>query len=589
MPRPIASTLQATLSGLFGTAPAPVSLLIFHRNGAVAVPLAEGAPVVIGRTEPADVALDEPSLSRSHARFVLTGGSVIVEDLGSTNGTWVGGERVEKRELAAGTEVALGEVVVSVQRVSGAGVAGLGSHDDFRAALRAELVRARFFERRFALLMVKARGGESVLKWVQAVQPLLRPVDHAALYSGDTLEILMPEASQQETDERARRMLECPGVRLRVGLARYPDAGTSDEELLGAARRALHNATDAAPVCEAEAEISRVAPRPPNGGPVAKSAKLADVLKTAERLARGVIPVLILGETGTGKEVLARYIHDQGPRRDKPLICVNCAAIPSNLVESTLFGHEKGAFTGATAQSKGVFEAADGGSVLLDEIGELPAPAQAALLRVLETKKVVRVGSTREIEVGVRLLAATHRDLEAMCDAGGFRRDLYYRLNTMTLRLPALRERREDIPQLVERFLAEANAANGTSVRGVDAEALELLASHDWPGNVRELKNAIERAVVIAEGNRVSVDDLPEDISGQSAAPALTGPASFTSEADDDDDFRSQLDKAEREILLRALARTDHNQTAAARQLRMPLRTLVHKLRVHGIKRQARA
>ncbi len=228
------------------------------------------------------------------------------------------------------------------------------------------------------------------------------------------------------------------------------------------------------------------------------------VAELVPRLARSAIPVLLLGETGAGKEVIARLLHESGPRRPRPLVAVNCGAIPGQLIEAALFGHEKGSFTGALQQQKGIFEAADGGTVLLDEVGELPPAAQAALLRVLETKRVVRLGSTREIEVGVRLIAATHRDLEAMCRAGSFRLDLYYRVSPMVIHVPPLRERREDIAPLAERFLQLAAAAEGGPPRTLDPEALALLAAHPWPGNVRPraAPTPSSGAVVVADGDR---------------------------------------------------------------------------------------
>jgi DNA-binding NtrC family response regulator len=304
------------------------------------------------------------------------------------------------------------------------------------------------------------------------------------------------------------------------------------------------------------------------------------------RLSRSAIPVLLLGETGAGKEVVARLIHESGPRRAGPLVALNCGAIPGQLVEGALFGHEKGAFTGAVQQQKGVFEAADGGTVLLDEVGELPAPAQAALLRVLETKRVVRLGSTREIEVDVRLIAATHRDLEAMCAAGAFRSDLYYRISTMVLHLPPLRERREDIAPLAARFLRLASAAEGGPPRSFEPEAVELLVHYPWPGNVRELRNAIDRAVVIADGPRIGARDLPERIWGArkptpepaaGAAPAVAAPSTGS--------LKERMERFERDMLVEALRQVSGNQSEAARLLDVPLRTLQHKIKGHGIRK----
>ncbi|MFS8069322.1 MAG: sigma 54-interacting transcriptional regulator [Byssovorax sp.] len=300
------------------------------------------------------------------------------------------------------------------------------------------------------------------------------------------------------------------------------------------------------------------------------------------RIARSPIPVLLLGETGTGKEVVARAIHERSPRRARSMVCVNCGAIPAQLVESTLFGHERGAFTGASQQQRGIFEAADGGTVLLDEVGELPPAAQAALLRVLETRRVVRVGSSREIEVDVRVVAATHRDLEAMCASGGFRLDLLYRLNAMTLTIPPLRARPEEIVPLTLRFLHQANEANGLALRGVEPAALTLLQRYPWPGNVRELRNAIERAVILAEGERGRGARVAEPAMDRDPKSEGEEPAPASAEAAD---LRARLLRYEAKLIVEALRDTQWNQTEAAHALGMPLRTLVHKIKTLGIRK----
>jgi DNA-binding NtrC family response regulator len=273
------------------------------------------------------------------------------------------------------------------------------------------------------------------------------------------------------------------------------------------------------------------------------------------------------------------------------MVCVNCGAIPPQLIESTLFGHERGAFTGATQQQRGVFEAADGGTLFLDEVGELPPAAQAALLRVLETRRVVRVGSSREIEVDVRVVAATHRDLEAMCASGGFRLDLLYRLNAMTLTIPPLCARPEEIEPLALRFLHQANATNGLALRGVEPAALALLQRYAWPGNVRELRNAIERAAILAEGERVAEQDLPERVRGaRAAAPGIDHDATGEGEEPTPSpatgaDLRARLSSYEAKLIVEALRDTKWNQTEAAHALGMPLRTLVHKIKALGIRK----
>ncbi|HXH03053.1 MAG TPA: sigma 54-interacting transcriptional regulator [Candidatus Competibacteraceae bacterium] len=248
-----------------------------------------------------------------------------------------------------------------------------------------------------------------------------------------------------------------------------------------------------------------------NGGVreiVGGSAALRSVQEQLRKVARADTTVLLQGETGTGKELLARFVHQLSPRRERLLVKMNCAALPTELIESELFGHEKGAFTGAIASRKGRFELADGGTLFLDEVGELSLPAQAKLLRVLQEQEFERVGGTRSIRVDVRVVAATNRDLTRMVEEGGFRADLYYRLNVFPVRVPPLRERREDIPPLIEHFLAGLRRRLGKSLRGVSPQAMERMLAYPWPGNIRELANVIERAAILASGLLIEVDDL---------------------------------------------------------------------------------
>lgn len=254
---------------------------------------------------------------------------------------------------------------------------------------------------------------------------------------------------------------------------------------------------------------------------VADTDKMKRLVGLAERYATAMAPVLIGGETGTGKEEIAKLIHRRGPRKDKPFVVLNCASIPASLLESLLFGHEKGAFSGAVGLKKGYFETAHEGTLLLDEIGELSLAAQAALLRVIETGRILRVGSLHEISLDIRWIAATWRDLKAMSKEGTFREDLYHRLSVLTLDVPPLRERLDDIPALVGRFLQRANAANGRHVQEIEKGALQTLMAYDWPGNIRELRNWIERAVVISDGETIRSSDFPAHIEEKhSVAPA---------------------------------------------------------------------
>jgi len=243
---------------------------------------------------------------------------------------------------------------------------------------------------------------------------------------------------------------------------------------------------------------------------VSRAPAMRAVLRAAEKAAASAIPALIEGESGTGKELIARAIHGSGERRAKPFIAVNCGAIPETLVESTLFGHEKGAFTGATEKHTGKFLEASGGTLFLDEIGELPLNAQVKLLRALQEGEIEPVGARKPLKVDVRIVSATNRDLLAEVKAGRFREDLYYRLNVFPVSVPPLRQRVEDIPDLARHFLARFAAEEGKPVRGIASEAMAMLTAFSWPGNVRQLENAIFRAVVLAEGDEIGVDDLPQ-------------------------------------------------------------------------------
>jgi DNA-binding NtrC family response regulator len=463
---PLSDLQAAAVDALRRKASRRLSLLVYHASGVEIAVLEPGVPVVLGRRPPDGLSVVDPSLSRTHARFTLTPeGRVQVEDLGSTNGVWVGAARVQSAEIDPGDEVRLGNVLTCVRAV-----------------------------------------GPS--------EPIERPVSRVS------------------------------------------------------------TSVDSVPIAVAPA--------------------MRALLSMADRLAGSSVPVILHGETGSGKEVVARYLHERGPRKDRPLVSVNCAAIPAQLVESTLFGYEKGAFTGAGQRRKGVFEEADGGTVLLDEIGELPAAAQAALLRVLETRRFARVGSVKEIAVDVRVIAATHRDLEAMCAEGSFRRDLYYRLNAMVLVIPPLRERPEDVEPLARRFLKDMAVSGPLHL---DPQALARLAAYGWPGNVRELRNTMERAVVVAQGDTITAADLPAALAGAPAAPgpriehphrtAPPPPAAPPEEAPPASagDLRARLQAYEIQIIAETLRATGGNQSEAARRLGIPIRTLSNKVKALGLKK----
>jgi two-component system NtrC family response regulator len=307
-------------------------------------------------------------------------------------------------------------------------------------------------------------------------------------------------------------------------------------------------------------------------GIIGESGAMQEVLSIVRRVAPSDATVLIRGESGTGKELIAKAIHHASPRAAGPLVRVNSAALPETLLESELFGHEKGAFTGATATRRGRFELAHGGTLFLDEIGDLPLHLQVKLLRVLQEREIERVGSSRPLPVDVRLLAATHRNLEALVREGRFRDDLYYRINVVTVTLPPLRDRREDIPRLLEHFLAVYARRNGKTVRGLTREARDALLRYDYPGNVRELENLVERAVVLTRDDVIGLADLPLSLGTGDPEPAGDGGS-----------LPAAVEGLERRMIREALARADGVQTRAAELLGISERVLRYKLRKLGL------
>jgi len=311
---------------------------------------------------------------------------------------------------------------------------------------------------------------------------------------------------------------------------------------------------------------------------VAASPAMIEVLELLERAAEFKTTVLLTGESGTGKEVLARAIHAQSGRREEAFVGVNCGAIPENLLESELFGHARGSFTGADRARRGLFLEADGGTLFLDEIGELPPALQVKLLRVLQEEEVRPVGESKSRRVDVRVLAATARDLEADVAEGRFRQDLFYRLNVVRVRVPPLRERRDDVPLLVDHFLAHFREVLGRPVRGLSDEALDALVAYSWPGNVRELENVMERAMILASGDCITLRELPANVLDEtSGGTPSAGGTDFS--------LRRARRAAEAEAIRRALAATDGNRTQAARLLEISHRALLYKLKEHGLGR----
>jgi two-component system response regulator PilR (NtrC family) len=311
-----------------------------------------------------------------------------------------------------------------------------------------------------------------------------------------------------------------------------------------------------------------------------KSMPMQRIFDLLRKVASTRTSVLLIGESGTGKELAARALHELSPRTDRSFIAVNCGAIPETLLESELFGHVKGSFTGANADKQGLFEAANNGTLLLDEVADLPVAMQVKLLRVLQERKVKPVGGITEREVDVRIVAATNRDLEAEVEKATFRQDLYYRLNVIQIRLPPLRERRDDLPLLVDHFVRKFSAEHSRPVAGATPEVMSALMAYHFPGNVRELENMIERAVTLATSDQLGLDAFPNLIGLQGAAQAATAVEQIP---EDGLDLERHLEDYERTILIRALEKTNGNRTEAARLLRVSFRSMRYRLSKLGI------
>ncbi|HXE61762.1 MAG TPA: sigma-54 dependent transcriptional regulator [Gemmatimonadaceae bacterium] len=345
------------------------------------------------------------------------------------------------------------------------------------------------------------------------------------------------------------------------------------EEVILCVRKAAEREKLRAKIERLEQELSSIRG---GGAIVGRSSALLASVDLARKVARHPSTVLITGESGTGKELIARLIHDGSPRADESFVAVNCGAIPEALLESELFGHVRGSFTGATTDKPGLFEEADGGTLFLDEIGELPASLQVKLLRALQEGEVRRVGSNTSKRVDVRVIAATNRDLASDVAAGRFRGDLYYRVNVVSIRLPPLRERREDVPDLALHFLRRHNARLGLDVGRISPDAMRILAAYSWPGNVRELENVIERALVMASGPTIEAAHLVD----LSAA----APVAHTNGVEDVDlSVKRRTEQLERNLIQRALEQTRGNRTRAAQLLDLSHRALLYKIRDYGL------
>jgi DNA-binding NtrC family response regulator len=510
--------------------------------------------VRIGRARNTDVQLPDDRVSEQHAVIHLGPDGPEIEDLGSTNGTLVGNDLIRGRRvrLPFGESVRLGSCILLVRRAPPPPrQRRIWPHHYFVARVEEECMRAKEADAarvRPGFAVVRLRIPLAPDRIASEIAPLLTIGDLAASFGGDDYELLLIPSSLDEANRRARDILRKLGsTHARAGAAHFPADGRTSEELIGRTSERFHEAVPLSPAIIESA-----------------GTEMRDLYRLATRVAESQAEsVLLLGETGCGKEVLARHIHLSSARASGPFLKVNCAALPANLLESELFGHERGAFTGAEKLKKGLFESATGGTLLLDEIGELPPSSQAALLRALQEREIQRLGSTSAIRVDVRVIAATNRDLADEVKARSFRPDLYYRLNAFPMRIPPLRDRRAEIAPLSAAFVAEVCRRENIPAMQIAAAALALLESYSWPGNVRELRNVIERSVILCASGVIEPEDLglPADLEAVDVG-SSSGDSESASTAIEDMPHAQA-----REVVVEALIRNGCVKMQAARQL----------------------
>jgi two-component system, NtrC family, response regulator AtoC len=594
------TSLIGTAPGLGAIKPESPHLVVVEESSSFPRALPASGEFLIGRGPEADLQLSSPGASRRHAVITLADGEVRVRDLGSRNGTLVNGARIEgEQPLFAGDTITIGTVALILYLTPRAGQQPLVDARTLRRRLQEELDRASLFDRPAALfcLLVDPGADREVIR--ARVDAELRRVDQAGWLSAVELVGVLPEVDQAAGAALLRRVLE--GVRpvapaVRAGLAVYPSAACEPDALLAAARAAARGAGPDEPGVDPDQDA-----RVEIGGRsmVVADATMRGLLELIRRLARTDLPVLVEGETGVGKENAAFALHAWSPRGEGPFVPVNCAAFSENLVESELFGSEKGAFSGAVATRAGLLESAAGGTLFFDEIGELPLALQPKLLRVLESKRAMRVGGTRERELDVRVVAATNRNLAEEVARGRFRADLLFRLNAATVVLPPLRNRPREIAVLARTFLADACRSLGMPGKSFASASLPLLAAHPWPGNVRELKNVVEylaattvAPVIDPEALRarlaprapatpaIPAVDPPAEAPGPRATRAYPAPQAGPRAA-----LADEIRALERARMLEALEQTGWVQTRAADLIGMPLRTFQQKVKQHGLAR----
>ncbi|MEM1033840.1 MAG: sigma 54-interacting transcriptional regulator [Myxococcota bacterium] len=566
--------------------------------------------VCLGRGADAHITVPLLDVSRRHAMMRIEGDTVEVCDLGSANGTELCGRVLDEGDwqpMRSGDWFTLGDatVVMVAEPMRSTPARSVGREDYFEA-LTAQIDRHRRTGHAFAVLTLRC---VTTRNWVDVVEAMLTRHEHLGVLGEALVSLILPNHDGEAAQALAEAIdahLQRIGAHANATLKICPRDGQRPDDLV--------------PKLRPERRTRAATARPP--GPVVESPAMEELYALIREVAPSMTTVLLLGETGVGKEVLAKFVHQHSPRRAKAFLAINCAALSENLLESELFGYERGAFTGAVAAKAGLLETAEGGTVFLDELGEMPLSTQAKLLRVLEERKVWRLGSLKPLVIDVRIVAATNRDLQKRIDAGQFRADLFYRINGLSITIPPLRERREEVAPLTRTFARRAAEGLGRTAPEWSLEALECLQRYAWPGNIRELRNAVERAVLLSREGPVAPRHLPDEVrdaiaadaeDDETAALAPSRPTMATIDAmpppppltqqsteeplsssvppaaearrDSAGDLQREMERLERARIVEALEACQGNQTRAAERLGITRRMLISRLERYDIPR----
>ena len=616
--------------------------IILHENRLVRVVPLEDGEVAIGRRDTCDIRLEHHSVSRVHARVTLEGIRATIQDEGSTNGILVNGNEVTRSTLHHGDFIQVGEFSIYVDLTSpivfpgrsAASRAGNEMQDAYTALEALFTVSSDFaalvnlgelLEKMLDCLLkiFQADRGVILLKSGEGLKPVVaRKIESANANDQFSFTVIKRVAAsgkpelindiQGMEDLEGADSIQAAEIRSIICSALnqgsqllgilYLDSqikgrryNEGDLKLLESfSSHAVHLIANAEEKDRLRRDLRtwkaiQMTESPGDfAGIIGTSGPIQKILAQARQVARRDVTTLVLGQSGTGKELLARAIHQSSPRSDRPFVAVNCMALSRDVIESELFGHEKGSFTGASERRIGRFELADGGTLFLDEIGELSGEIQVKLLRVLQEREIERVGSNQPTSIDVRLIAATNQNLQDLVAQGQFREDLYYRINVIALNLPPLSRRREDIPLLANHFVEYFNRQMGTDFDGLSRDAMEAMVAYNWPGNIRELRNVMERAFVLEMSEQITLESLPHDII-ENARRGVDEPetdaqmAGVEAVLNRDTDFNDARTQFERTYVTSALKRNKGSVTATAQEIGMPRKSLYRKLEVLGI------